>query len=528
MGEETSYINPLESEDFREFVQETLHKYHTPGLAIALVHKDKTWSTGFGYSHLDSKKPVDARTLFFAGSTTKSFTAAAASKLVFSEDSPYKDIKWSTPLAQLIRDDFVLLDEYAQNHITIADALCHRTGMPRHDQVWINSNISVKEQVRRMRHLPLHNEIRAKWEYCNLMYIAVSHALEVLTGMSMHKILKSWIFEPLGMHETVYSLTDALELEKNGDGEAHMARAYQWDNETQEYREVTFEEIPPENGSGGIITNVLDFTHWIRQFIYPSNASNPLPADAITDMTAAQMPVPQDWQPYPFHEYGLGLEMVMYRGYKLVGHRGAIAGYMGAMYWLPDLEWGFVAFQNAWSFATYAVQFRLMDEFLDSIGAPGKAFDLKGAVAKVVDEAEEKIKNGRKTVYPNAPDLAQVAPVLPLKEYEGAYHHPAYADITLGVGPSSKPSEDGLPDAPLPLLGKGAEDGFEQQTWTFNHVSDENWWVHLKSGPGWAVTDELLKAKFEVNVEGKVSGMWLQAEKALEELAWFEKGGPNS
>jgi CubicO group peptidase (beta-lactamase class C family) len=76
------------------------------------------------------------RTLFSAGSTTKSFTAAASSKLVYSNESQYKENDCNTRLVDLIRDDFVLQDEYATNHITITDAMSHRTSMPRHDVSW--------------------------------------------------------------------------------------------------------------------------------------------------------------------------------------------------------------------------------------------------------------------------------------------------------------------------------------------------------------------------------------------------------
>jgi hypothetical protein len=51
---------------------------------------------------------------------------------------------------------------------------------------------------------------------------------------------------------------------------------------------------------------------------------------------------------------------------------------MAAMYWFPELHWGFVALQKTYSFTTYAVQFKLMDDFLDSIGAQGEAYDIRG------------------------------------------------------------------------------------------------------------------------------------------------------
>ena len=77
-----------------------------------------------------------------------------------------------------------------------------------------------------MRYLPLHNEVRAQWEYCNLMFIAVSHAVEAITGRTMGALLREWIWDPLGMGETFYDVEDAWALEEESSGEVKMARGY--------------------------------------------------------------------------------------------------------------------------------------------------------------------------------------------------------------------------------------------------------------------------------------------------------------
>lgn len=43
-------------------------------------------------------------------------------------------LDWTTPIAQIIPADFVLADPWATEHITLEDALSHRTGLPRHDK----------------------------------------------------------------------------------------------------------------------------------------------------------------------------------------------------------------------------------------------------------------------------------------------------------------------------------------------------------------------------------------------------------
>ena len=61
---------------------------------------------------------------------SKSFVAAAISLLV--DDMDFPDVKWTTPVSQLLRDDFVLSDSRYTEEVTIEDMLSHRSGMPEY------------------------------------------------------------------------------------------------------------------------------------------------------------------------------------------------------------------------------------------------------------------------------------------------------------------------------------------------------------------------------------------------------------
>lgn len=144
------------SPDFDAFVQSTIKDFNTVGMTVLLLHRDRTWAKGFGFSDTFQKTPVTPQTLFFAASTTKSFTSAMAASLVESEEHP--SINWNTRLVDLIKDDFVLDQSspegrWATNHTTLEDALSHRTGMPRHDMIWTNRDLSNREIVRALRHV---------------------------------------------------------------------------------------------------------------------------------------------------------------------------------------------------------------------------------------------------------------------------------------------------------------------------------------------------------------------------------------
>lgn len=235
--------------------------------------------------------------------------------------------------------------------------------MPRHDLSYLNGAMSERDIVRGMRYLPLHNEIRAEFEYCNIMFSAVAHAIQTVTGEWMGDLLRKWIWEPLGMTETFYSLDDASAC-RSGNVDCVMARAHRWDNSTKDYTEVSWEDIPFTNGASGVISNVLDYTKWVRTLI---NQAAPLSKAGHQAMQRPYSIMDAKAEPFtgPVY-YGLGLIESVYRGERVITHGGATAGYMSNMMFLPDRDWGVVTMQNVYSVSQQVVFFHLLDEFLET------------------------------------------------------------------------------------------------------------------------------------------------------------------
>lgn len=114
-------------------------------------------------------------------------------------------------MSEVIRDDFVLENNYATSHTTIEDVLSHRSGMPRHDfsygGKYEGHEGGPRDVVRALRYLPLTAEPRTKYQYCNMMYVAASHVIETITGVWLGDFLRERIWEPLGMRSTVSVFT---------------------------------------------------------------------------------------------------------------------------------------------------------------------------------------------------------------------------------------------------------------------------------------------------------------------------------
>src|SRR5687768_10735818 len=78
---------------FDEYVNKALAEWKVPGLAIAVIKDDRiVFAKGYGVRELGKPTPVDERTLFAIGSSSKAFTAASIAMLVDEGK-----LKWDDP-----------------------------------------------------------------------------------------------------------------------------------------------------------------------------------------------------------------------------------------------------------------------------------------------------------------------------------------------------------------------------------------------------------------------------------------------
>ena len=280
---------------------------------------------------------MTTETLFYAASTTKAFTGAATSLLV-DDNENFTNVQWTTPINQLIREDFVLKDEYWTNHITLEDALSHRTGLPDHLFSYFRGGNTVQGVVRKLRHLPLSTDPRTTFQYSNLMYIVVSHVIESLTGQWLGDFLAERIWKPLGMDSTYFSLGDAQK------SQSLLARGYLWDNETKEYLPLPYWMGPEASGAGSIISNVQDYAKWLSMMIHQRR---PLSPSGYAEVLKPRTIILDSSNPLVLStNYALGWGEITYRNNKIYTHDGGIPGFGSRVAFLPDRSFGYVIMAN--------------------------------------------------------------------------------------------------------------------------------------------------------------------------------------
>lgn len=397
--------------DLPEFAAKELELWHAPGASIAIVRGDEVLAaTGFGFRDLKDKKPMTGKTVQPIASISKSFTVASLGLL--SRDGK---LSWDKPVRDYM-PEFRLYDEYATAHITPRDLVTHATGLPRHDWVWVGSTATREELVRRLRFLEPSAEPRTRYQYNNLAFCTAGYLAGRVAGTSWEDLVRTRLFEPLGMKDASFSVTD---LTRNED----HATPYRLD-EKDEPVPIRYLNVDALGPAGAINANASDMAHYLRMYINKGkyDGHEILSETDITEMTSQRIVV-SEGDIYPeigSSQYGMGLRITTYRGHKMVQHGGALRGLSASLSFLPEQKLGvFVAVNcsdsSIPSVLTYAVYDRLLG--LEKIDWSARLRERRDKEKKSENAAIEQKISTRKL---------GTTPAHPLEEYAGEYEHPGY------------------------------------------------------------------------------------------------------
>jgi CubicO group peptidase (beta-lactamase class C family) len=195
---------------FGDFLQTAMKDFNVPGLAIAILKDGKViFSEGYGLRDVDRKLPVTQDTVFQIGSATKAFTATTFELL-----SQEGQLDWNKPVREYI-PGYRLWDDVATAHITPLDWATHRSGLPRHDLLWIfNPGLDATQTINNARYLEPSQEFRATWQYNNLGYVTLGYIISQVTGKPWSQVVQERILDPLGMKDTTFDI-DRLKASNN-------------------------------------------------------------------------------------------------------------------------------------------------------------------------------------------------------------------------------------------------------------------------------------------------------------------------
>lgn len=419
-----------------------------------------------------------------------------------------RPIQWTTTLASIIPEDFVVPDEYATAHITVEDALSHRTGMPCHLRHFgpKGSKRTVKDEVRQLRYLPLTAELRARYMYNNLMYTAVSHAIEKLTEKPLGEFLRDRIWKPLKMDNTYWTSLDEHANHNT------LGLGYAWDATKNLYVPEPLPDVASASGAGAIISSVLDYASWIRCMIFKAG---PLSLESHRALTQPRSIIIDDEQNLfrEPHFYSLGWTLDSYRGEQIIWHNGGETGYGTTMMYFPSHQRGLVMAGNT-SFTSNIVQTILYMHLLDHWLSTPEAdqVDWNSLIKGKIYEHRKKQADAKERLYPDLPGFS-IPPALRLREYTGNYYHAAYGELLFHVDRDSK---------------RLVADRLSYQismVISMEHVNGEFWLATLMEQNKDPRDHEKVRAEFRIGFNSRVKEIGLDMEAEMGgELIWFRKG----
>jgi len=392
---------------------EAMAEWQVPAITLAVVQDgETTLLRAWGQRDVEAALPATPETQFTICSITKTFTATALALLV---DEGRLD--WTKPVGDYI-PEFRLHDPVATERVTVRDLLCHHSGLPRHDWIWIPADLSPTEMMLALRHLEPARDIRTDFQYNNLAYNAAGIVAERISGLSYQEFIRT-------------RLTDRLNMPVSFSAEEYAAAenaAVPYLVERGDVRSRSKFFPIATLAAGAITTSIASMANWMKFLLAEGEFEGRrlLSAKLIHEMQAPRVyESSPEFDEFGHGHYGLGFRSTTYRGERVVGHTGGWLGWSTQMRLVPGRNLGIAVFTNTGGNSICPILInRICDHLAGKEPVPwlDRLRDLhrKAVTQQQSDEAAKPA--ARKPDTRPSHDLA---------DFCGAYQHPAYGRVVI-------------------------------------------------------------------------------------------------
>jgi CubicO group peptidase (beta-lactamase class C family) len=314
-------------EELQQQVEKILKDTHTPGVAVAIVHKEgPEWVAGLGLSDVAANRQNTPDTLFRIGSTSKAFTSLSILLLadqgkVSLEDSVHK-----------LAPDLWFENRWeSTDPIRVVNLLEHTTGW---DDLHLREYAKdAPPSMTTLQGLDYdHTSRTSRWRpgtrmaYCNSGPPAAAYVVEKLTGERIEDFVQKNLFLPIGMKTATYFPPP------NGTG----TTLYHNDGKTPyPYWNIL------ERAAGSINASAKDMAAYV-QFYLNRGAVSGKQIVSASDIDRMEVPT-STWASKEGMKAGYGLSNYwsINDGFVYHGHDGGVEGGLTDMSYMPDHNVGY-------------------------------------------------------------------------------------------------------------------------------------------------------------------------------------------
>jgi CubicO group peptidase (beta-lactamase class C family) len=337
--------------DLQDAVSTLAEELRIPGVAVGVLLDGREEHAFHGVTSVENPLPVDERTHFLCGSTTKTFTATAIMRLVeqgrVDLDSP---VRTYVP-------ELRVADEEAAASVTVLQLLNHTSGWD--GDFFRNTgegDDALERYVEAMAGLQQLTPPGANVSYNNSAFGVAGRLIEKVTGTTYEAALAELVLGPLTLRETLFFGRDLL------------TRRFAVDH--RRLRDGGTEIVPfgfprATNSAGGLAATTRDQLAWARLQLEGDDSL--LSPELLRRMHEPTVHAP-GWS--QADAVGVAWLLSDVAGLQVVGHGGATLGQLSLFKTVPERRFALVAMTNCSPVGT-AFEERIMDwAWTALLGAP--------------------------------------------------------------------------------------------------------------------------------------------------------------
>jgi len=318
--------------DLEKEVARGMQLFDVPGVAVGIVTGDKlVYAKGFGTRGKKDTSPVDTRTVFQIGSTTKAFLATTMAILV-----DRGKLHWGDRVIDLY-PGFGLKDPWVTREFRAYDLLAQRSGLPS----YVNDGLTglgydEDALIRSLRYVQPASSFRSTFAYVNIPHLLTGRIVAKLAGEGdWNAVAQREILAPLGMADTSFT-AQAIEAAPD------HAMGYLW--APGGTAEIPFDpSFPYRLGpAGNMNSSVEDAARWVRlQLGKGVFEGKRIVSEASLVFTKTPKVAMSDTV-----SYAMGWVVVQTPNGGIVWHNGGTSGFGAHIGTLPDRDVGVIILSN--------------------------------------------------------------------------------------------------------------------------------------------------------------------------------------
>ena len=324
---------------------------HLAGAIMLIQHRGRpVYYQGFGVRDPRTRAPMTADTIFRLYSMSKPITSVAAMMLVeqgrLRLDDPIANYisSFSHPqVATELKDGNgkpYLSFAPAERPITVLDLMRQSSGISSAftnlglvTQLYLDAHLFAgdfdnAEFVERLAQLPLAYQPATVWDYGQSTDV-LGRIVEIVSGQSLYDFLKARLFDPLGMRDTRFVVSDAAAA-------ARIAQPMPTDRIIGNVA-ISDPTRPHKflSGGAGLVATTGDYARFLQMLVNGGTLDGVriLKPETVALMRTNQISPATGVKPWAFYYPGAGFGYGLGFGVRIGRGEDGVPGYLGEMAW---------------------------------------------------------------------------------------------------------------------------------------------------------------------------------------------------